>query len=91
MPEPVFAKGLFLEKKPGSPDFVICRLSVKCKDFYEFMKEHVNEKGYINIQVKESKGGKIYAELDTWEPNKKNSTLKPPDDMGFGPDDDMPF
>lgn len=84
MPEPTFAKGLFVEKKDGSPDFVVCRLSVKCKDFYEFMKEHVNDKGYINIQVKKAKkNDKLYAELDTWQPNQSAEEPKQDEDCPF--------
>ena len=91
MPDPTFAKGLFVEKNPKSPDFVVCRLSVKCKDFYEFMKEHVNEKGYVNIQVKKAKKDeKLYAQLDTWEPNQQDKTPAQ-GDMGFGPGDEMGF
>ena len=72
--EKVFGKGI-IAKKPHekAPDFVKMGLSFKVDEFIEFLKEH-DKNGWVNMQVKESKGGKIYAELDTWE--KKETTEK---------------
>lgn len=67
--EKIFADGLIF-KKPhdNAPDFIKGQLSIKCQDFLEFMKKH-SDKGWLNIQLKESQNGKYYAELDTWKPS----------------------
>ena len=62
-----FAAGLIVKRHERAPEFVICNLSVKVSEFTEFMlANHSN--GWVNIQCKVSKNGKMYAELDTWKP-----------------------
>jgi len=61
------------------------------------MRQHHKE-GWVNIQVKRSKGGKLYAELDTWQPTQGESaragmaqaraTVVPAPDFD---DQDIPF
>ena len=63
----VFVDGMIVKRSPNAPDFVICNLSLKGKELVEFMRQHQKD-GWVNIQVKQSKGGKYYAELDTWQP-----------------------
>jgi len=69
---------------PNAPDFVKASLFIKVKDLGNFLREQ-NKAGeeWVNAQVKESRGGKYYVELDDWKPdgNRGNS-----DD-----DDDVPF
>jgi hypothetical protein len=31
-----------------------------------FLQQHEKPDGWVNIDLKESKGGKLYAELNTW-------------------------
>ena len=68
MEDKVFVDGMIV-KAPheNAPDFIICNLSIKCKELVEFMRANHKE-GWCNLQVKRSKGGKLYAELDTWKP-----------------------
>tara|TARA_R100000935_G_scaffold15147_1_gene30144 strand:- start:2097 stop:2303 length:207 start_codon:yes stop_codon:yes gene_type:complete len=62
-----FVDGL-MAKKPNekAPDFVKCALSIKREDLIAWLTGQTDE--WINVQVKESKGGKWYAEVDTWKP-----------------------
>ena len=62
-----FVDGL-MAKKPNekAPDFVKCALSIKREDLITWLTGQTDE--WINVQVKESKGGKWYAEGDTWKP-----------------------
>tara|TARA_R110001592_G_scaffold143176_3_gene365818 strand:- start:98 stop:304 length:207 start_codon:yes stop_codon:yes gene_type:complete len=62
-----FVDGL-MAKKPNekAPDFVKCGLSIKRADLITWLTGQTDE--WINVQVKESKGGKWYAEVDTWKP-----------------------
>ena len=62
-----FVDGL-MAKKPNekAPDFVKCALSIKRTDLIAWLTGQKDD--WINVQVKESKGGKWYAEVDTWKP-----------------------
>lgn len=71
--EKVFIDGMIVKRKPKAPSFVKCSLSFKCKDFIEFAKKHHNG-GWLNVDIKLSKGNKLYAELDTWKPEGKTET-----------------
>lgn len=66
--EKIFAEGLYFDRRDGAPDFVKGRLSIQLDRFTEWAKKHVTEKGYVNIDIKESRdAGKFYAELNTWK------------------------
>jgi hypothetical protein len=79
-----FVKGLNVSRNDNAPDFIICKVGVRCNDFFEYMK--ANEKnGWLNFEIKLSKNGKYYAELDTWEPNQRDTPVHEMDDL------DIPF
>ena len=94
--EKIFAEGLIVKRNDGAPDWVLCNLSVKVGEFTAFLLEHQSN-GWVNVQVKQSKGGKYYAELDTWKPTQGDSAkagmeqakaaAAPAGDF----DDDIPF
>lgn len=69
----VFVDGMIV-KAPhqNAPDFVKLAISIKCRELLDFMKEHQKD-GWLNIDVKESKGGKLYAELNTFKPTQGES------------------
>lgn len=70
--EKIFAKGIYFDKpREGSPDFVKGRISVNVAEFIEFAKKHEKKSGYINLDLKKSKEGKLYLELNTWTPKEK--------------------
>ena len=83
MTEKKFIPGLSA-KAPhlNAPDFVKASLSIKVKDLGNFLREK-NKAGeeWVNAQVKESKGGKFYVELDEWKPSGSRAS----------DDDDVPF
>ncbi len=63
-----FIGGLsFKAKNANAPDYVICKGSIKREDLIAWLQSEQGE--WINFDVKESKGGKIYAAVDTWKPN----------------------
>ncbi len=67
--EKTFAKGIYFGKPhPNAPDFVKGKIDIKVDDLLIFLKEHENDKGYVNLDLKESKGGKLYLELNTFVP-----------------------
>ena len=65
--EKIFADGFIAKRNDNAPDFVITGLSVKVVKAVAFLQQHQKD-GWANLQVKRSKGGKLYVELDTWEP-----------------------
>nr|BAR32755.1 hypothetical protein [uncultured Mediterranean phage uvMED] len=68
MEEKDFAKGLFV--KESNVDFVKFKISIKKDDFTSWYKNKLQNKDedWINLDVKESKEGKWYAEVNTWKP-----------------------
>lgn len=91
--------GIFAKRHEKAPEFVICSLSIRKKQFIEYM-QSMGGDDWLNLQVLRSKQGKIYVKVDTWEPDpakthqqgveqvKQDTGL---DDPGFQPDDDIPF
>ena len=85
-----FVNGLIV-KAPNSnaPDFVKAAISIKVADLTEWLSDRNEE--WINVDVKESKGGKWYAAVSTFKP-KQQQEQKPganvpaseyEDDIGF--------
>jgi len=73
-----FVSGLyFKEKHPNAPDFVIGGLSAKRQDLIDYLQKSDDE--WLNWQIKKSKAGKPYIEVDTWKPKQDEST---PQDTG---------
>lgn len=88
-----FLNGLWVEKPHvNAPDFVKAKLSINVEKMLESLKA-TNEK-YINLDLKESKEGTFYAEIDEWKPDKsKSKTVKPEEHNHFPDeeDDNLPF
>ena len=82
--EKVFADGLIVKKRDGSPDFVIAELSFKVQDFKNFLDANIKS-GWVNATVKQAKSGKYYAELNTFEPKPQanNSATNSQGEIGF--------
>ena len=88
--EKVFAQGLIAKRRDGAPEFVTCSLSVKVDEFKEFLDTHA-DKGWVNLNVKKSQGGKYYAELDTWKPNTPSQDTPQSAPTTEEPEGDLPF
>jgi hypothetical protein len=65
--EKIFADGFLFKRNEKAPDFVVGSISVKVEEATAFLKQHAKN-GWVNLQVKNSQGGKYYIELDTFEP-----------------------
>ena len=69
--ETIVVDGMIFKKPSESaPSFVKGKLSIKIEDFAKFVKAHAVD-GWLNIDLKEGKSGKYYAQLDTWKPTKQ--------------------
>ncbi|WP_313217479.1 hypothetical protein [Stenotrophomonas sp.] len=68
MSEKKFIDGLIVKPpRDGAPDYVICKLSIKRQALIAWLQQQEGE--WINADVKESQGGKLYAAVDDWKPN----------------------
>ena len=67
-----FIDGMIV-KKPheNAPSFIKATISVKVIDFVNFAKKH-HKNGWLNIDLKKSKEGRLYLSLDEFEPKKKD-------------------
>ena len=68
--EKVFTEGLIVRRNENAPDFVTCSLAFKMDEFIEWARKH-HKDGWVNVDCKLSKGGKYYAELNTFKPSEK--------------------
>ena len=82
----VFVNSVRANRESYFPDYVICKLAFVESEFKQFMADH-SKNGWLNLEVKRSQNGKVYVELDTFEPKKQS-------DENVGSDDgsaDVPF
>jgi hypothetical protein len=73
-----FIGGLFV-KNPGenAPDFVKGSLSIMVDKFIPYLKSKANAKGYVNIDLLESKDGNLYAKFNEWKPSGERAKPEP--------------
>jgi hypothetical protein len=105
MEEKIFVAGMIVKRPPdAAPDFIKLNVSFKLSEFMEFAKAHHRD-GWLNAQLKVSKAGNMYMELDTFTPTKQEeydigldqvkqaaaapAVEAPADDFSF--DDPIPF
>ena len=69
--ETIFPDGFILKRNANAPEWVVGNLSIKVEEAIKFLTDH-QKKGWVNIEMKISKEGKPYCELDTWEPTKQS-------------------
>lgn len=81
--EKVFADGFILKRNENAPGFVVGGLSIKVEEAVVFLEKH-SKNGWVNLSMMQSKSGKYYCELDTFEPQAKIATPDPVED-------DLPF
>lgn len=63
-----FIDGLsFKAPKEGAPDFIKARGSIKREDLIAWLQ--AKDGDWINFDLKEAKGGKLYASVDNWKPD----------------------
>jgi len=89
--EKIFADGFSFKRRENAPSFVIGRQSIKVEEAIAFLKANVKN-GWVNLDIKQSKSGSYYCELDTWEAKPQGNVQKEiamplPQDEGA----DLPF
>ena len=74
MSEKKFAKGFYGTMKPqNAPSFVLGRVSIKIDDAIQWLKENVNDKGYVNLDINEGRDGKLSIFLNEFKPKSKSN------------------
>jgi hypothetical protein len=72
----VFADGFSFKRNDNAPEFVVGRQSVKVDEAVTFLQQH-QKNGWVNIDIKQSKKGTYYCELDTWEAKPQGQATAP--------------
>ena len=78
-----FVNGMIAKRQDNAPDFVLCNLSLKVEDLIQFMQQYQNN-GWVNIDIKRSKQGKIFAALNTWRPDGNRNQQPPQNQQNVG-------
>lgn len=86
--EKIFADGFVFKRNEKAPDFVVGNVSIKVEEAVSFLKQHTKN-GWVNLQIKNSQGGKYYIELDTFEPKVQQATA--PKQAEPEPTGELPF
>ena len=94
MDDKVFVDGM-MAKQPddGAPDFVKLKLSLKLDEFGAWVaaqKKADPSIEWLNIEVKEGRSGKWYAERNMWKPSTDQPARKPANQAPV-PNDDIPW
>ena len=66
--ETIFTDGLvFRMPSEKAPDFILLSMAVKAHKFFQWCQEHQDERGWVNITIKRSQKGTIYADPEPKE------------------------
>lgn len=68
----IFTDGMnFYPPSLKSPAWAKGTIAINVEKFTAFLQNCPNERGWVRIEIKESKKGNVYCELSQWKPNKK--------------------
>jgi hypothetical protein len=73
--ETIFADGFIFKRKENAPEFVVGSQSIKVEEAIAFLQAN-QKNGWVNLDIKQSKGGKYYCQLDTWQPKPKKDVME---------------
>lgn len=77
MADNIFVDGMMFRKpKEGAPEWIKGQISVKFPEFITFAEEHAKN-GWLNIDLKKSKEGKLYLALNTYKKTKADEDEDP--------------
>ena len=67
--EKKFAKGFFFNRRENAPDFVVGSLGIKVAEAVEWIQQQKQkDNGFINLDIKKSRSGTYYLDLNEYEP-----------------------
>ncbi len=81
MAEKKFVDGVYANRPhEKAPDFVKAHLSINTEQFLPFLTANTNAKGYLNLDILESKDGtKWYMTVNEYEPKPREETKEESD------------
>ncbi len=86
MPEKNFPEGINVQRpKDGAPAFVKARVWIRKGEFVRWLTTQAEDS--VNLDLMESRNGKLYLAVDDWKPDNQNQPKEAP---GFE-DDPLPF
>lgn len=66
-----YVKGMIIDMpSKASPSFVVGRIGIKVSTFLQYLEEHINDNGFVNIDLLRDKEGKLYFKINDWVPKK---------------------
>jgi hypothetical protein len=80
--EKQFAKGFIFKRNDNAPEWAVGKLSIKAQEAIQFINEK-NNGGWLNLEIKKSKEGKFYIELDTYEAKQKVEVKESTEEIPF--------
>jgi hypothetical protein len=94
MAEKKFPEGINVQRpKVGAPDFVKARVWIRKDEFMHWLTTQGDDS--INLDLMESKKGKLYFAVDDWKPDNQGENEGTSSDFARPPvedfDDDIPF
>jgi len=93
--EKVFPQGImFKVPREGSPDFIKGSVSIKKGEFIAYLQQLDSTDEWANLDLKKSKGGKLYFDLNDWKPEgEATAPVAPitPEVKELNVDDVVPF
>lgn len=93
MAEPIYPDGIRIwEPREGAPSFIKGSVSVHPETLLNWSKQYQDAKGYIRLDLKEGRDGKLYMVLNTYKRDmeqKEAPKEEPAEDGFFG--DAAPF
>lgn len=85
--EAIFPKGIYFDRpREGAPEFVKGKININVEDAIAFLQTYKNQRGYVNLDLKKSKDGKLYLQLNTFV-----ADLRRPDAEQEVKPEDIPF
>ena len=66
----IFIDGIKAKQQLFKDGKFIFKLNIKFDKFVDSIGDHINEDGYVNLDICESKNGSWYVKLNEWKPLK---------------------
>lgn len=68
MQDKIFPKGISIRKpSENAPDFIKSNIGINLPEFMTWAEQHTDDRGWLNLDLKLSKEGKQYLELNTFK------------------------
>lgn len=73
-----YVKGMIIDMPSKvSPSFVVGRIGIKVSTFLQYLEEHINDNGFVNIDLLRDKEGKLYFKINDWMPDRAKKVAIP--------------